>query len=118
MILVNFLLALLITEVVEVAVAYLMGYRGKYFFTILILINILTNPLLNYILTVLNYFNILGSHGFVIIILEILVILAEFRIFVYAIPVNKNVLFLLSLAINTSSYLTGLVVINMISAFA
>ena len=118
MILVNFLWALLITEVVEVTVAYLMGYRGKYFFTILILINILTNPLLNYILTVLMYFNVLDSHGFVIIILEILVVLTEYRIFIYAIPVNKKALFSLSLAINTSSYLTGLVVINMISAFA
>lgn len=114
MILVNFLLALLITEVVEATIAYLMGYRDKYFFAILILINILTNPLLNYILIVLNYFNILGSHGFIVIILEILVVLVEFRIFIYAMPINKKALFLLSLAINTSSYLTGLVVINII----
>lgn len=108
MILIYFLKALLITEIVEIVVAYLMGYRGKYFFTILVLTNMLTNPVLNYTLTVLIYLDILNFHSFVIIIFEIIVVWVEFRIFIYTIQRDKKDLFLLSLAINSASYLVGL----------
>lgn len=105
MILENFIKVLFLTEIIEACTAYLLGYRGKRFYIVLILINILTNPLLNFILIVLYYFHI---ESFIITpILEVFVVIGEWKLFEYALGKSKRSYLLLSIIINLSSYLIG-----------
>jgi hypothetical protein len=107
MIVISLISAFLITAIIEFIVAYLMGYRGKDFYIILALVNVITNPLLNYVLLILYFFNLLYYDFAVIIILEILVVLSEWRILSWAMPKQDKSFLLLSIVINVSSYLVG-----------
>ncbi|HEY5561670.1 MAG TPA: hypothetical protein VIK72_07935 [Clostridiaceae bacterium] len=105
MIALYFIKALVSTEVIEIIVAFLLGYRGKKFYTILILINIITNPMLNCIVLVLYYFSI--DEFFIVPVLELLVVIVEWRLFIYALKKNEKSYLLLCIIINLSSYLIG-----------
>lgn len=97
---------LALTEIIEALAAFLSGYRDKKFFIVLILINIITNPLLNCILTILYYFHI---ETFIITpVLETFVVLGEWKLFEYALGKGERSYLLLSLIINLASYLIGL----------
>lgn len=109
MIALNFITALVLTEVIEISVAFLLGYRGKKFYAVLILINIITNPLLNCILMILYYFNI--NSIIITPVLEVLVIIAEWRFFKYVLGRNEKSYLFLSVLINLSSYIIGLIII-------
>jgi hypothetical protein len=110
MILINLISALLLTEAVEFTAAFLMGCRGKEFYKILGLINIVTNPLLNYIIQVLFFFNLLKYRFPIVILLEMIVVIVEWRLFVYALPKGKRSYLLLSAVINASSFLVGFLI--------
>lgn len=106
MLIINLLEALILTEIVEAITAYLLGFRGERFFKVLILINIITNPLLNITLNVLNN---IGIYNFVILIfLEVLVVLCEWRLFKFALGNSEKSFLILSIIINLSSYFAGL----------
>lgn len=106
MIAINFIKALVLTEAVEAMAAFLMGYRDKKFYTVLIIINIITNPMLNCILMILFYFNIKSL--IITLVLEVLVVIVEWRLFVYALNKHDKSYLLLSIIINLSSYIAGL----------
>jgi len=102
----NLFEALIITEIVEVIAAFLLGYREKRFFKALILINIITNPVLNCILIIL--YNV-GIHNFIITpILEAVVVICEWKLFKFVLGNSERSLLFLSLIINLSSYTAGL----------
>lgn len=106
MILENFIKALFLTEIIEASTAYLLGYRGKKFYIVLMLINVLTNPLLNFILIVLYYFHI---ESFIITpVLEAFVVIGEWKLYEYALGKCERSYLILSLITNLSSYLIGL----------
>jgi hypothetical protein len=109
MIIIILLKTLILTIIIEYAASYLMGYRDKQFFTILLLANLITNPTLNYILIVIDFFKLSNLRFYVEILLEAAVILVEYKIFLYVLNYNKGKLFLLSVIINISSYLTGII---------
>lgn len=102
--------ALLLTEVIEFITAYILGYRGKEFYKTLALINILTNPLLNYIIQVLFFFKLLYFRFPIVILLEVFVVIAEWRIFYYVFSKESKSYLGLSVIINASSFLIGLLI--------
>ena len=53
------LLALLLTEIVEIAVALFLGYRRPREIIVVFLVNLVTNPSLNYLLFLNDYFGII-----------------------------------------------------------
>ena len=110
MIIINLISALLLTEAVEFAAAYFMGYRGREFYITLALVNIITNPLLNYILIVLCTFKLLHFPLITVLILEISVIVGEWRILSYAMGKKGKTFLGLSIVMNISSYLTGILI--------
>jgi len=110
MIVINLISALLLTEVVEFVAAYIMGHRGKEFYIALVLVNLITNPLINYILLVLYTLKLLHFRLIIIIILEIIVIISEWRILSYALPKKIKSFLTLSIAMNISSYLVGVMI--------
>jgi len=105
----NYLLTLLLTLVIEVLVALVFGYRNKFALLSIIFVNLITNPLLNYILwlnTSSAFFTTIITN---LILLEILVVLAEWLLLVFALRRSFKPLLLLSSAMNFVSFSVGLV---------
>ena len=103
----NYIYALILTIIIELSVIYLLGFREKLLFYSLITINILTNPLLNFIVNRLNetYIDFNFLH---IILLEILVVIIEWLLLKLVIKSKKLPLFKISFIINATSFLIGL----------
>lgn len=103
----NYIYALIFTIIIELSVIYLLGFREKLLFCPLIIINILTNPLLNFIVNRLNetYIDFNFLH---IILLEILVVIIEWLLLKLVIKSKKLPLFKISFIINATSFLIGL----------
>lgn len=106
----DLLLALLLTEVVEIAVALFLGYRRRRVIIAIFLVNLVTNPSLNYLLFLNEYFGIIRQRLPLILFSEVAVVLIEWALLVFALRGNKKSLFVLSFAMNTCSYLTGVLI--------
>ena len=104
------LLALLLTEIVEIAVAVFLGYRRPREIIAVFLVNLVTNPSLNYLLFLNEYFSIIRQRLPLILFSEVAVVLIEWALLVFALRGNKKPLFVLSFAMNTCSYLTGVLI--------
>ena len=100
------LISLTITIIVEVGVASIFKYRGKDLLNVL-LVNILTNPLLNSIIVAINYYYGLKTRNISLIILEIIVVITEGVIYQKTLERRKISGFWLSLILNVSSYIIG-----------
>lgn len=107
MILINYLLALILTLAVELVVLILFGYRKKLEILVVILVNLITNPLLNFILLSNNYFGFLTVNSLTILLLEAAVVLVEWRFLVFALRKDPKKLLVLSLVMNICSYSVG-----------
>jgi hypothetical protein len=112
MLLNNFLLPLLLTITIEGILAFALGYRGKVFFAVLVLVNIMTNPVLNYSLVLLYMFNLQQFRPVVLLLLEVLVVFAEWKLFRFALLKDAKALLVLSAVINTGSFLIGLLFLH------
>jgi len=109
---VSMLMALVYTILIEGIVATLLGYRKKNEVLAITLINIITNPLLNYILWVCAFFALIEVNVSFIFIMEILVILVEWRLLIFSLKKKSRELFFLSLAMNITSYVLGVFVLS------
>lgn len=107
-----FILALILTILIEVGIAWLFGLRKKKELITVVLINVITNPLLNYLILVNAYFHLIDQSQILLLILEGLVVLVEWRILVWALSQGVKKMFLLSLVMNASSFLGGLFITN------
>lgn len=101
------LLALLVTEIVEVAVALFLGYRRWRAILAVILVNLVTNPSLNYLLFLNECLGLIKYRFPLILFLELAVVVVEWALLVFTLREDKKSLFILSFAMNTCSYLTG-----------
>lgn len=109
MISVNYLLALILTLISELTVLRLFGYKRKIELVSVILVNLITNPLLNYIFLSNNYFGFLTVNIFTILLMEFIVVLVEWRLLVFALEKNAIKLFVLSLVMNFCSFMLGVI---------
>lgn len=104
------LLALLLTEIVEIAVALVLGYRRAREIIAVILVNLVTNPALNYLLFLNDSFGVIRQRLPLILFLELGVVLVEWALLVFTLRRNKTSLLVLSFTMNTCSYLTGVLI--------
>jgi hypothetical protein len=104
--------ALVLTEGIEALTAFMMGYKDRNFYITLFLANLITNPVVNYIIIVLFSLKLLLYPTPVIISLEILVVLAEWMIFSFAAAQKVKRPLLFSLLINTASFAAGFIIQN------
>jgi len=105
----SYLVTLLLTLIIEILVAFVFGYRNKFVLLSIIFVNLITNPLLNCILwlnTSLGFFTTITTN---LILLEILVVIAEWLLLVFALRQSFKSLLLLSLTMNFVSFSVGLV---------
>ncbi len=100
--------ALLLTIAIEVATVWLLGLRSKPQLLTVVLINVITNPALNFIVLLNSFLGWIDQNTVLIIFLEVAVVVIEWKLLVYALRLKSGTMFLLSLVINTASSLAGL----------
>jgi hypothetical protein len=106
----NYSIAFLLTIVLEVAVALLLGYRRRQEVVCVILVNVFSHPLVNYLIWVVSELRTVPIRPFEILLLEVGVVLVEWQLLCYALRRRrKAALFALSLAMNCVSYFAGIV---------
>lgn len=105
----SFAFYLTLTIIIEVGVAYLMGYRTKNFLLVVMLGSVITNPALNLILSINAMFSIFRDTIIVIFLLEIIVVFIEFYILSYVFyrKYSRMKLFRIAVIINLASYSIG-----------
>jgi hypothetical protein len=102
----QYLLAFLLTLSLEGGVAYLLGLRTGKEMLVVAMANVITHPVLNYLLLLLTSLGFDVSRT-LIVILEILVVVAEWQILLYVFSSPKWRFFMTSLLANATSFLIG-----------
>ena len=102
-------ISLAITIIIECSIGVLFGYRKKDLINIL-LVNILTNPLLNSIVVAVNYYYGLMWRNIVLAVLEISVVFIEGMIYQKYLEKRKINGYLLAFILNVSSFFLGMII--------
>jgi hypothetical protein len=116
MLLSNYLATLALTVLVETIVALLFHHKERWttprrvVVRVVVLINLMTHPALTYLLW-LNAWMEWMAYPLSVAILEISVVVIEWRLLAFALGGAASTLFFLSLAMNLSSFIVGLIVL-------
>ena len=113
----SFILCLVVTIMVEGIVIFIKYGRRDYAYYSL-LCNVLTNPMLNLLLCLLVL--VLGSEIYILalIILEIIVVIVEAYVYKILCNFSKKEALKLSLLLNVSSYLIGLIMFKCLATLS
>ena len=101
----EYLITLLATIFIELTVAFALGLKKRDMLLAVLLVNLITHPILAYILVWFNFFHI--SFAFVLV-LEILVIIAEYMLYKYMRITSKKKCLRLAIIANIASYMIGI----------
>ena len=99
--------AVILTVIIESCVSFFIGIRNKKDFLNIILVNIMTNPLVNSITIFFNFYFGIFSRNISLVILEIFAFLSEGFIYKKYLKFDKLNPYVLSLILNMSSYFIG-----------
>lgn len=105
--------SLALTVGIEAAAAFVCGVRDRYGQAAVLLTNLVTNPLLNCILTVVSFYLSPAAYYPFLAVSELLVVAAEGLIYKSVLRPNMNP-FLLSLLLNACSYGLGTLILQLI----
>jgi len=106
----NYFIALLLAIVIEITVALFFGYKRTIELLVIILVNIMTSPLLNYFLSLNNYINLVQMNLPMLVFLEIVVVLFEWLLLLFVFQKKPLSLLIMSFIMNLFSYLGGLII--------
>ena len=105
MLIIYLLIILLLTLIIEIPVAWFLGVKKKKQIMSVVLVNVVTNPAINYCLIINNRLGPIIKNNIAIAILEILVVLIEGLLLSYIWPQkSKAHWFMISLTINLVSF--------------
>ena len=99
--------SLILTIVIEVSIAFLIGIRKRRDLLNVFLVNMLTNPVVSIIPITLNVYVSLYARNISLIILEIIVLFLEGFIYKFVLEYKKINWFLISLILNACSFGIG-----------
>jgi len=105
---------LICTIIVEVLIAFIFKIKSKKDYINIILVNMVTNPLVVVIPYIFYLYIGIYYRYISLLILEVLTILIEGYIYKKTLQINQNKCYKLSLMLNISSYLIGLIINNII----
>jgi hypothetical protein len=108
------IIPLLFTILVEVIVAIIFGYRSKLEIATVILINLITNPILNYFLLVDGQIRLISINLQLILFLEVVIVLSEWMLLKFTLKQSSKKLLLLSIVMNFCSVMAGIVVFQVL----
>ena len=102
---------MILTILIEVLVVRVLDSSGKFHLKTIALVNLVTHPVLNFILYIVYSYNLLQTIYIPFFVLEIMVIVVEWGLLnsVYTNNIKRN--FKLSVAMNISSLIIGLIII-------
>ena len=103
----DYLLTLILTIVIEVGTATILGYTSYVAIRTVVLLNLMSHPLLSYFLVLNEHFG-LFDYSSAVLILETFVVLGEFGGLLYVLREDPKNLFILSVSMNLASFLIGL----------
>jgi len=109
----SLLVCLLLTIVLEGALAFLLGVRSGRGQLIVLLANVITNPLLQCVLSAVSFFWTPAAYYYMLVPLELAALLTEGRIYQKMLPLKINP-YLFSLLLNAGSYLLGTGILKLI----
>lgn len=101
--------SLVLTIIIEVIVGIIIGIRTKKDILNVVLVNMITNPIVNIVPITLNVYVSLKARNISIYILEILVLFTEGLIYKKVLDYKKLNYLLISFILNLSSYGIGLI---------
>jgi hypothetical protein len=100
-----------LSVIVEPAVALLLGYRNRDMLVVVFFVNLMTNPATNLFFRAGCYCHLLSGSVPSMIGLEVAVVIVEWRVLNYVFSGRSKSMFLLSLLMNTASFIAGLFVL-------
>ncbi len=101
----TFIIALLLTLLIELSLAYALGYRRQEQLIPLTLINAITNPAANWFFILLAFYSI--ANVFSLLLIEIIIVLIEWKLILFSLEIKSKGALKLSIILNTASFLTG-----------
>ena len=105
----NYVVALVLSIIIEISVAYLMGYKEKKYLLTIMMINFITHPILNYFILILSFVKF-DINLLLVGLLEIGAIFTEWGLLVHVFHKPKDKLLILSLVTNLVSFITGILI--------
>ena len=109
----NLLIYLAITIVIEAVSAFILSVRNGYGQLIVLLANVITNPILNCTLIVVSFYLSKSLYYVFLVPLEILAVVIEGLIYRKTLSLKMNP-FLFSLILNACSYFIGMLIYKLI----
>ena len=106
----SLIISLLLTILIELSISTFLGIKTRNDIRIVILVNICTNPIVVYIANILKLLNNNLLYILTVILLEIIVVFVEFRLYNKYLKNYKKSKFILSLVNNISSYMIGILI--------
>ena len=106
-------ISLLLTITIELSISLMLGINSHNDIRTIILVNICTNPIVVYIAKILKLLNNNIVYILILVLLEIIVVIVEFKLYNKYLKDYEKSKVILSLVNNMSSYLIG-VLINII----
>jgi hypothetical protein len=101
----NYAIAFLLTVVLEIGVAWLLGYRKRAEVAAVFWVNVFSHPLVNFLISLAGVLRSAAVTPQEILWFEAGVVIVEWRLLCYALPQHSKMrLLVLSLAINGVSY--------------
>ena len=108
----SYLPAFCSTIAIELGVALLLGYWDRRSLLAVFLVNVVTHPTIHFFLLGIFYFRLMPIHLPLLLAIELAVFLTEGFLLAYALRLRLARAGFLSFAMNASSYLIGLLLLN------
>ncbi|MCX8190153.1 MAG: hypothetical protein N3F05_02915 [Candidatus Diapherotrites archaeon] len=103
----DFAIALVLTEVIELTVAWMLKYRQRHELIVIFLVNLATNPLANFIVLFVYNLGLLKINLIFLLAVEAFVVAAETLLLSHALEKKPKEVFMLALAMNAFSFAAG-----------
>lgn len=106
---ISFTIAVILTIVVELFIAYLLKFRGRDEYRVIMYMNIITNLLMNFVLIVIARMFWDSGYYILLVVFEVIVVYAEFRILLYVFrkDYSSNKLLFSAICMNVASVSSG-----------
>lgn len=106
--------ALLLTILLEEAVAVFFFGKKWVGYLLVLLVNVVTNPIINFLYLWLNTYRSIAPYSPIMILLELIVIPVEYMLLAQGLNSNRRRWLVLSFLMNSVSYITGLMLLPII----
>ena len=106
----SYLWPFVLSFTIEIAAAIVIGYRNRSMIAGIFFINLMTNPATNFAFRFGCYYHLFSASVASMIGLEITVVIVEWLVLNYIFPGKSRSMFILSLSMNTVSFLIGLLI--------